>query len=95
MIKLRKKKLSDGRHSLYLDIYLNGKRQYEFLKLHITKDKAQNKEILLLAENIRAKRQIEIQNSSYGFISESRKKRNLIEYMTFVEKDKKKGKHSE
>lgn len=30
-IRLRKRKTSKGMTSLYLDIYLNGKRSYEFL----------------------------------------------------------------
>ena len=34
-IRLRMKDLSDGRKSLYLDIYRNGKRTYEYLKLYL------------------------------------------------------------
>ncbi len=30
-----KKKLVNGCQSIYLDIYMNGRRQYEFLKLYI------------------------------------------------------------
>ncbi|MGL5228590.1 MAG: site-specific integrase [Bacteroidales bacterium] len=41
-IKLRKKKLSDGRESLYLDIYQNGVRRYEFLKLYLLPEGARN-----------------------------------------------------
>lgn len=33
-IRIRRKKLTNGNVSLYLDIYLNGKREYEFLKLY-------------------------------------------------------------
>ena len=32
-VKLREKKLSNGNISLYLDIYRNGKRHKEYLKL--------------------------------------------------------------
>ena len=35
-IRIRRKKLTNGNVSLYLDIYLNGKREYEFLKLENT-----------------------------------------------------------
>ena len=46
--KLREKPLQDGRLSLYLDIYEDGIRRYEFLKLYIypetnDKIKAQNR----------------------------------------------------
>ena len=48
-VRLRSKPLKDGSESLYLDIYWNGIRQYEFLKLYLipetTKEaKARNKE---------------------------------------------------
>ena len=36
-VKLRKKKIAGGKISLYLDIYHNGQRQYEFLKLYLIK----------------------------------------------------------
>ena len=35
-IRIRRKKLTNGTVSLYLDIYMNGKREYEFLKLENT-----------------------------------------------------------
>lgn len=34
-IKVRTKKMVNGCQSIYLDIYMNGRRQYEFLKLYI------------------------------------------------------------
>ena len=34
-VRLRSKSLKDGSESLYLDIYWNGIRQYEFLKLYL------------------------------------------------------------
>ena len=34
-IKLRVKHLANGNKSIYLDMYMNGKRKYEFLKLYI------------------------------------------------------------
>ena len=88
MVKLRKKKLASGRISLYLDIYINGKRYYEFLKLQLVNDGTNNKETLKLAETIRAKRQIELQCEQYGLISDSRKKINLIQYLNQSSKDK-------
>ena len=32
-VRIRYKTLSDGSQSVYLDMYRDGKRQYEFLKL--------------------------------------------------------------
>lgn len=34
-VKVRTKKLADGSESYYLDIYVDGKRSYEFLKLYL------------------------------------------------------------
>lgn len=34
-IRLRTKELANGSKSLYLDIYRNGKRTYEYLKMYI------------------------------------------------------------
>lgn len=34
-VKLREKKLANGNVSLYLDIYRNGKRHKEYLKLYL------------------------------------------------------------
>jgi site-specific recombinase XerD len=71
-IKLREKPLQDGRLSLYLDIYEDGQRRYEFLKLYIypetnDKIKAQNRETRKFAEVVRGKRLVEAQNTAYGF----------------------------
>lgn len=54
-VKLRFKKLADGRESIYLDIYNKGVRSYKFLKLYIIHEpgnaaKAANKNAILEAE---------------------------------------------
>ena len=59
-IRLRTKKLSNGNESLYLDIYTDGKRDYEFLKLyiiqeHTKEDKEKNAQTLKLANAIKSK----------------------------------------
>lgn len=84
-IKVRKKKLKDGSVSLYLDIYYNGKRKYEFLKLYLAPGntasvKAKNKQTIQLANSIKAQRQIEIQNHEYGFKSDFKIETNFLDY---------------
>ena len=51
LVRIRQKTLANGNDSIYLDIYKNGKRNYEFLKLYLipernSSDKAKNKETL-------------------------------------------------
>ncbi|KPK91123.1 hypothetical protein AMJ80_07675, partial [bacterium SM23_31] len=88
-VTLRKRKLSRNRYSLYLDIYYHGKRYYEFLKLYLGKDNVSNKETLRLAENIRAKRQLEIQNNEYGFIPSFKRNLNFVDYFKKIADNKK------
>lgn len=77
IVRLREKPLKDGQKSLYLDIYVNGVRSYEFLKLYlqpetskIAKDK--NKQTLLLADAIKAKRIVEIQTGEFKALKDNR-----------------------
>lgn len=79
-LRVRKKPLKNGRYSLYLDIYHLGKRKYEFLNLYLTKDRQHNKEVKRLAENIRAKRELELANNNYGFIPDFKKRISLVNY---------------
>lgn len=84
-VRLREKDLANGNKSLYLDIWHEGRRKYEFLKLYLEKPKntlirENNKQTLRLAESIRAKRQLEIQNKQYGFTSDFKQDTNFIEY---------------
>lgn len=71
-IRLRRREMPSGLTSLYLDIYLNGKRSYEYLKLYLVPeksrvDKEKNRNTLALAEDIRAKRMVELRNREFGF----------------------------
>ena len=61
-------------------IYQSGKRVYEFLGFYLTKDKTSSKETLKLAQNIQAKRQLEIQHSEHGFVPHFKKKANFVDY---------------
>jgi integrase len=84
-VTLREKKLANGNISLYLDIYRDGKRSYEFLKLYITKattplEREVNRQTRATAEAIKAKRQIELQNNEYGFKSQFKVDTPFLEY---------------
>lgn len=81
-VKLRHKTLSNGSKSFYLDIYHDGKRHYEFLKIHISpKDTSENKkEKKQLVESIRAKRELELHNNEFGFISKHKKNVDFLRY---------------
>lgn len=85
-IRLRTKKLSNGNLSIYLDIYRDGKRVYEFLRLYLipekTKaDKNQNEETLRTANAIKAQKIVALQNGEHGFSVNSKAKANFIDYM--------------
>ena len=74
-IHIRQKKLANGNLSLYLDIYINGMRSYEFLRLYIIpernrEDKERNRQTMQLANSIKSKRIMEIQNGEFGFKSQ-------------------------
>lgn len=84
-ITLRQRTLPSGRTTLYLDIICNGKRKVESLKLFLIPeasrtDKQKNKETLKLAEAIRAKRVVEIQNKEFGFKSDYAEDTNFYDY---------------
>lgn len=86
-IRLRKRKLATGNTSLYLDIYRNGVRQYEYLKLYLIPektrdDKEKNKQTLQLAEAIKAKRTVDLHNNEFGFTN----RRSQVRFFDFFEK---------
>lgn len=94
-VTLRQKKISKDRKSLYLDFYPAIKHpdtgkptRREFLGLYIYEkaktpvDKQANKDTMQLAENIKAQRQLDIQNSEYGFLSGKKKKADFVQYFT-------------
>ncbi|MBP9134057.1 MAG: site-specific integrase [Saprospiraceae bacterium] len=104
----QRKQTKKGTISLYLEIYKgyaetkDGKRKpirdYEYLDLYLIDkpsnpiDKQQNKENLKLAESIKAKRELEIKNGTYGFTNEFKKQTNFIEYFrNLVNKKESKG----
>lgn len=84
-IRLRQRKMTTWNISLYLDIYLNGKRTYEYLKMYLIPeqtraDREKNKETLKLADAVRAKRVIELRNGQYGFKNTTFGKLRFFDY---------------
>lgn len=84
-IKIRRKSLKNGNISLYLDIYRNGKREYEFLKLYLIpeknrEDKERNRQTLQLANSIKAQKIVEMQNGEFGFKSQFAEDTLFYEY---------------
>ena len=81
-VSLRKRKLKGGRLRLYLDFYppvihpdTGQPTRREFLKLYLydrpkgESEREHNRETKLLAENIRAHRQLQIQKGNYDFLA--------------------------
>lgn len=94
-VRLRGRKSErTGLTSLYLDIYVKGKRTYEYLHLYLLdgtsrKVKEANRSTMLLAESIKAKRLVEIRNGIYGF--ENRQEENdalFIDYFKQICEEK-------
>lgn len=92
-VALRRKPISKERRTLYLDFYPpvphpdTGKlTRREFLGLYLFEspktqlEKHHNKETLALAENIRAQRQLAIQNQHFGFLSREKQNITLLDY---------------
>ena len=88
-VKLRTKELTNGNISLYLDIYQDGKRKYEFLKLYLApetgKDRKEvarrNAETLQLANTIKSKRIVQLQNDSAGVFNKANRKMLLTDWL--------------
>ncbi len=104
-VKLRNKVILGGKKSLYLDFYppilhpdtqKNTRREvlglYIYDKAKTPLQKNHNNETLSLAENIRAKRQIEIQSGQYGFLSTQKYNGDFLDY--FQELIEKRNKNS-
>jgi len=92
----QRKQSKKGSISLYLEIYkgtqknpdgsIKNIKDYKYLNLYLLDnpknpvDKQQNKEILKLAESIKAKTELEIKNGLYGFTNEFKQDTNFIQY---------------
>ena len=100
-VRIRYKDLANGNKSIYLDIYQNGKRVYEFLKLYLVPEnnseaKIQNENTLVAANAIKSQRIIELTNDVAGIKNNSHKaKMRLTDYMIlYRDQQYAKGRHS-
>ena len=77
-VRIRFKSLANGNKSIYLDIYVNGVRKYEFLKLYIIPEvdhtaKVANENTLQAAKAIQAQRVLDIANRKAGIDKDNSK----------------------
>lgn len=84
-VRLRKRVMRSGNTSLYLDIYIKGRRMYEYLHLYLIPektraDKEKNKQTMQLADAIRGKRLIEVRDGTYGFNSQFKTETRFFDY---------------
>lgn len=91
------KDLSDGSKSLYLDIYRNGKRTYEYLKLYLipgtdNNTRRQNEITMAAANAIKSKRIIELTSGEAGIVNHTDKVYLLDWMQTYLEYQEKRDK---
>src|SRR5215204_1029565 len=99
---LREKKLKNGKRGLYLDFYppitnpqTRQPTRREHLRLYVYEkpktetEKEHNKETKLLAENVRAQRQLDVQSGYYGFLTIRKNKTSLISFFEDFTESKK------
>lgn len=92
-VTLRTKAVSKGRQSYYLDIYKDGVRRYEFLKLYLVPAtneaaKVQNANTEQAAKAIRNQRELEIIQGKGGIAPVSNSKLLLLDWMEEFKKQK-------
>lgn len=93
-VKLRKKKLANGNDSLYLDIYFNGCRKYEYLGMYLVPpinaiNKDINKRTLLAAEQIKSERLLKLMEETNEFFRKTKKKNKTIKEFILEKFEKK------
>lgn len=71
IVNIREREMTGGGKSLHLDYYYHGKRFRENLKLYLVPEKTRadrmrNEETMQLANTVKAKRMVEIQNDNLG-----------------------------
>ena len=88
-VHIRTRKLSNGNETIYLDIIVDGKRKQEYLKLYLLPGdsreiKNRNRETMSLANAVKAKRIVEIQNGKFEFDNKEKAAIPFIDWMKNV-----------
>lgn len=84
-VRIRQKRLAGGNASLYLDIYYNGRRSYEFLRLYLIPernkaDRERNRQTMQLAASIKARRIVELESGAYGLDNARQRRTRFFDY---------------
>ena len=92
-VRLRFNKLKNGNTSIYLDIYHDGRRSYQFLKLYLVPEdgvaaKIQNANTMAKANAIKAERILELTNKLAGITDRSYKAKMLFTDWMRIYRDK-------
>lgn len=85
-VRIRFKELKNGNKSIYLDIYVNGKRSYEFLKLFLVPEnipgaKERNEHTLQAANAVKAQRILDIANKKPDVAVNAKANVTLIDWL--------------
>ena len=99
-VKLRSKLTKQG-YSLYLDLYKDGKRTFEFLDTYVSEDytsqkglkniKSQDKDNMLFARELCSRRQSDLNHLEHGMVSQKRKNADFLVYFDICYKERKKA----
>ncbi len=102
-VTIRRKPITRGRHTIYLDYYPPIKNpetgeltRWEYLKLYtydtprLDVDRKHNRETNTLVEFIRAQRQLEVQNRRFGFLSDAKRDANFVDFFKVMVRKKQK-----
>ncbi|GHT74924.1 tyrosine recombinase [Bacteroidia bacterium] len=90
-VRIRFKDMKNGNKSIFLDTYLNGTRQKDYLKLYLIPektplDKEQNRQTLEIVKTIQSQRIVDLQKAEHGLSNTSNKKQKmlLVDYIQHV-----------
>lgn len=94
-IRIRFKDMRNGNKSIFLDTYIDGRRNKEYLKLYIIPektplDKEQNRQTLEIVKTIQSQRIVDLQKAEHGISATNTKKQKtlLVDYVRHIAKSK-------